>query len=138
MTDQDRMQTATHIDVEAEVRYWEDARVNGVQDDDGTLIPGREGDLWKIRIDLARGRIENWPAGVRADIHYKVCDQGEYWLSDAAGTRLAKWKDHYVPGAFLCHGDNGFGDYVIMKVDGDGTIRDYRRPAIDVERWQAV
>ena len=66
-----RTMTATHIEVEAEVRYWEDAAVNGVVDADGSLIPGRAGDLWKVRIDLAAGRIEAWPEGTEARIHYR-------------------------------------------------------------------
>ena len=129
---------ATHIEVEAEVRYWEDSSVNGVEDQRGDLIPGREGEMWHVRIELAAGRIEKWPAGTRARIHYKVCDQGEYWLTAADGTRIAKWKGHYVPDAFLCHGDEGFGDYIILRVGEDGAIEGYRRPSIDGDRWTAI
>lgn len=125
------MDDATHILVEAEVRYWEDATVNGVEDEDGALIPGKVGDIWRARIDLANGIIEDWPEGTTARIHYKVCDAGEYWLTDRAGTKLAKYDSYYVPDRFLCHGDQGFGDYIIMKVGPDGRIEDYRRPAID-------
>lgn len=136
MTDRDRIAAATHLDVEADVRYWEDATVDGAVDEDGILIPGRDGDCWRIRLDLAAGRIENWPEGKKAEIHYKVCDQGEYWLSDPEGMRIAKWRGHYVPDGFLCH-DGGFdgGDYIIMNVSGDGTIEGYTRPRIDRDRW---
>lgn len=136
MRDADRLLAATHLDVEADVRYWEDASVNGVEDEDGTLIPGRDLNTWKIRLDLAAGRIAGWPQGTTARIHYKVCDQGEYWLSDAIGTRIAKWRGHYVPDSFLCH-DGGFdsGDYIIMNVSEDGTIEGYRQPRIDKDRW---
>ncbi|MDR2857569.1 MAG: hypothetical protein LBV50_06950 [Novosphingobium sp.] len=126
---------ATHLEVEAEVRYWEDANVNGVIDDDGTLIPGRDGDIWKARIDLDAGRIVGWPEGIEARIHYKVCDQGEYWLTDAAGARIAKWRSFYVPDEFLCPGDSGYGDYIIMDVAADGSIAKWSRPAIDPEHW---
>ena len=126
---------ATHIEVEAAVRYWEDAAVNGVTDTDGTLIYGREGDLWKIRIELLDGIVEGWPAGIEADIHYKVCDAGEYWLTDDNGKRLAKWRGHYVPDEFLCHGSEGFGDYIIMGVAIGGGIVGYQMPTIDPERW---
>lgn len=119
----------THILVEAGVRYWEDATVNGVQDEDGKLIPGRSGDLWKARLNLAEGRVEDWPAGTTADIHYKVCDAGEYWLLDSAGKRLAHLAG-YVPDAFICHGDNGYGDYIIMSVGTDGKIANYHRPEV--------
>lgn len=132
------IETATHIEVDAEVRYWEDATVNGAKDSDGSLIPGREGDLWKVRINLAEGRIEGWPAGTVASIHYKVCDQGLYWLTDAAGRRIAKCGGYYVPNRFLCHGDNGYGDYIIMEVGADGVIAGYRQPAIDPTLWVPI
>jgi hypothetical protein len=126
---------ATHLEVDAEPRYWEDAIVNGVEDDDGTLIPGRDGESWKVRIDLAAGRIEDWPEGTEARIHYKVCDAGLYWLTDAQGKRIATRKGHYVPGEYLRHGDNGFGDYIILNVGSDGVIAEYRRPETDPDRW---
>lgn len=129
---------ATHIEVEAAPRYWEDTEVNGVFDEDGNLIFGRAGDLWKIRVDLAAGKVENWPSDQTAAIHYKVCDAGEYWLSDAEGRRLAKWKGHYVPDDFLCHGEEGFGDYIILNVAADGLIQNYRRPAINPDRWNIL
>lgn len=134
----ERLLRATHIEVEAEVRYWEDATVDGVTDSDGTLIHGRDGDLWKVRIDLASGRIEGWPDGVAARIHYKVCDAGEYWLAGRDGERVAKWKSHYVPSSFLCHGSGGHGDYIIMSVAGGGQIQDYVRPDINDEQWDSL
>jgi hypothetical protein len=128
---------ATHIDVEAGVRYWEDAAVNGVQeDDDAPTIFGAEGNTWKVRVRLADGRIEGWPEGMAASIHYKVCDEGEYWLSDDSGARVAKWKGYYVPNDFLCHGEEGFGDYIIMEVGPDGIIAGYEVPIIEPERWK--
>lgn len=131
------LDTATHIEVEAEVRYWEDARVNGVEDEDGSRIPGRIGDLWKVRIDLLDGIVEGWPEGVEADIHYKVCDQGEYWLT-SDDKRIAKWKGYYVPDDFLCHGSDGFGDYIILSVAIGGGIVGYTMPRIDPDHWQST
>lgn len=129
---------ATHIEVEAEVRYWEDACVNGLIDEDGSRIFGREGDLWKVRIDLLDGIVQDWPAGDSAEIHYKVCDQGLYWLTDASGNRLAKWRGHYVPNDFLCHGSEGFGDYIILNVAVGGGIEGYRTPRINPEQWEVL
>lgn len=129
---------ATHIEVEAEVRYWGDASVNGVEDEDGTLIPGRDGDVWRARINLSAGRIEGWPEGTEASIHYKVCDQGLYWLTNEAGERIAKWRGHYVPGEFLCHGDNGYGDYIIINVGPEGVIEKYERPEIEGDQWEPL
>lgn len=129
---------ATHIEVEAEVRYWEDASVNGVDDEDGSRIFGRQGDLWKVRIELTDGIVQDWPAGDWAQIHYKVCDQGLYWLTDASGNRLAKWRGHYVPDDFLCHGSEGFGDYIILNVEVGGGIAGYRMPLINPEQWEVL
>ena len=126
----------THVDVEADVRYWEDAVVDGVVDEDGSRIPGKEGDTWRIRIQRAGGRIEDWPAGKVARIHYKVCDQGEYWLSRPDGIRVAKWKGHYVPGDQLGHRSGG--DYIVMDVDADGMIEGYEPVDIDEQRWEPL
>lgn len=124
---------AIYLEVEAEVRYWEDATVNGQEDQDGTLIPFKFGAKWCPVIRLEDGKVISWPQGTTADIHYKVCDAGEYWLADELG-RIAKWAGFYVPTEFLCHGpdSNGYGDYIIFKVGPDGLIQDWRKPTIDV------
>lgn len=126
-------QRAVYLEVEAEVRYWEDATVNGLEDTHGVLIPFKQQSKWCPHIHLETGRVMGWPPGTSADIHYKVCDAGEYWLSDEDG-RIAKWGGFYVPSEFLCHGpeSNGYGDYIIFKVGPDGVIQDYRRPSIEV------
>ncbi len=80
----------TFIEVCADVRYWYDATVNGAEDTNGTLIPFRKGNSWGAVIRLADGQVMNWPEGMEADIHYKVCDDGEYWLQDESGKRIAK------------------------------------------------
>lgn len=128
------MDGAEFLEVRAEVRYWEDARVDGTKDNGGTLIPFREGDIWAPVIRLSDGLVVGWPAGMTADIHYKVCDQGEYWLLDEGRRRIAKWGDHYVPDDFLCHGARGYGDYIIFTVGPDGFVKGWKRPAID-EEW---
>lgn len=121
--------------VEAAVRYWEDATINGVADEAGTLTPFNDGALWKPVIDLHSGEIVDWPKGVSADIHFKVCDQGEYWLSTDGKSKDVKAGGYYVPNSYLCHGDNGYGDYIILKVDGAGKIEKYRKPDIDVKEF---
>ena len=129
---------ATHLEVEAEVRYWEDATVNGVVDSDGILIPGRSEDLWKVRMNVFEGKIEDWPGAMRASIHYKVCDAGDYWLTDRAGCRLAKWRSCYVPADFLCHGRDRHSDYIIMTIDEGGFIENYVRPSIEDSDWHII
>lgn len=126
---------AKFIEVDAGVRYWEDAMVNGVEDDDGSRIPFRVGDRWCPVIELETGRVVNWPAGMVADIHYKVCDDGDYWLRDDERREVGKWTGDYVPDAFLCHGARGFGDYIIFTVGADGIVAGWERPNVDPAEW---
>ena len=119
-----------YIEVSAGVRYWEDTTVNGVEDANGTLIPFRNGKNWCPVIRLADGMVMDWPIGTTADIHYKVCDAGEYWLQNDDGQRVAKWAGHYVPNEFLCHGDQGYDDYIIFKVGADGLIEKWETPEL--------
>lgn len=128
---------ARYIEVKADVRYWEDAYLNGRRDVKGE-IPLRSGNTWEPVIDLETGHIIGWPAGAEADIHYKVCDAGEYWLLDEGKKRISKWKGCYVPNDILCVSRNGYGDYIIFKVGGDGKISNWHKPGIDDEEWEAV
>lgn len=119
-----------YIEVEAGVRYWEDATINGQSDDNGTLTPLKRGDCWCPVIRLADGMVVDWPAGTEADIHFKVCDAGEYWLLDENKQRIAKWGGYYVPDDFLCHGGNGYGDYIILKISAEGFVQKWQQPAV--------
>ena len=99
-----KMKITTEIDfvpflikVKAEPRFWEDAIIDGVPDTEhGEKIPFKSGSVWMPVIYFETGQVLNWPK-VTADIHYKVCDQGEYYLEDKAGQKV-KWKGDYVPG----------------------------------------
>lgn len=122
-----------YLKVEAGVRYWEDATVNGLVDEDGTLIPCRDGDCWSPVIDLATGIIEGWPANTLASIHYKVCDAGRYALLDADRNEVCAI-DGYVP-AIMCPGDDGYGDYIIMSVGPDGQIANW---TVDLDRFEEI
>lgn len=126
---------AKFIEVEAGVRYWEDAVVNGIEDEDGSRIPCRVGDNWCPTINLETGEVVGWPTGTEASIHYKVCDDGRYWLLSADGRRIAG-REGYVPDDFLCHTGDGYGDYIILDIDGSGKICGYRRPAVDEVYWE--
>lgn len=123
---------ATYIEVDAEVLYWEDASLNGQEDTYGTLMPFRFGDKWCPVIRLADGWIVDWPEGTTADVHFKVCDAGEYWLLDDERKRVAKWSGFHVPDDFLCPGESGYGDYIILKVGADGQILKWRTPTVEI------
>lgn len=109
------------IAVKANVRYWEDATINGSADEDGTLTPFAEGDIWGPKINIEDGVVIDWPEGTIADIHFKVCDGCGFDLLNSAGEVLFTQDDGYVP-KLLCPEDVGFGDYIIMKIDANGKI----------------
>ena len=121
-----------YLGISAGVRYWEDATVNGVEDENGDLIPlvNSDGDRWEPIIELETGIILNWPKGTTADIHYKVCDDGVYTLLDEKYDLVKKIED-YVPD-FLAIDDSGYGDYIIMKVDGEGKINNWKADLSDL------
>lgn len=112
-----------YLEAQCDVRYWEDATVDGVEDEDGTLIPCRKGDTWNPVIDLESGAIEGWPKGVVAKVHYKVCDDGRYTLLNQDKSEVAM-VDGYVIG-MMCPEGGGYGDYVIMKIDENGQIKNW-------------
>ena len=94
--------------------------------------------FWEPIISLTEGKVTDWPDETEADIHYKVCDQGEYWLLDENKKRIAKWKSHYVPNSILCVGDNGHGDYIIMSINNEGVIEGWDAPEINGDQWDLV
>lgn len=106
------------------VRYWEDGVVNGEPDDnDHPQMPMVDGERWKLKINLDTGSVVGWPRGTTASVHYKVCDDGEYALLDAAGN-IVKKIDGYVP-SMLAPDGNGYGDYVILSIDDEGLITNW-------------
>jgi hypothetical protein len=111
------------LHVAAGVRYWEDSEVNGVTDDDGELMPCRTGETWLPIIDIDSGKIINWKQGVKASIHYKVCDNGHYELKDEEGNTCLEI-DGYVPSC-MSPKESGYGDYIIMDIDENGQIADW-------------
>ena len=110
-----------YLKVNANVRYWESADVNGIEDSDGKLIPFREYDMWNILIDIKTGIIQNWPKDKSANVHYKVCDMGNYYFLDKNFNELYSLENEYVP-KFLSPKENNFGDYIILDIDNNGQI----------------
>lgn len=113
--------------VKAHVRYWEDATINGIIDTKGVLTPCRHGDLWCPEIDIDTGVITNWTKGVTADIHFKVCDSGSYYVKDSEGNVVLSREDEYVPNSLI---PGEYGDYIIMTIDENGKIAEWE-PSLD-------
>lgn len=122
----------THLKVKCGARYWEDATVNGIEDTEGELIPFRDGDYWCPVINIETGQLMNWPKGTTAEVHYKCCDDGEYWLIDETGEEY-KYKGYYVPDILDIDGES-YGDYLIMNINENGFILDWKK-SIDLESF---
>ena len=130
-----------YICADLNVRYWEDADINGEDDisyeeqekGEKPRIPLAEENPdarypsdkyhWVIKIDVHTGNIVGWPQGVTANIHYKVCDEGIYWFEDTEGNEVHKIES-YVPELFdFCN--DSYGDYIIMTIDENGHIEEW-------------
>lgn len=106
------------------VRYWEDAKVNGVYDtENGDNIPCKEDDYWTIEIDVDTGTIVNWDNSKEVYTHYKSCDDNYIVCYDDNNNIIKKYEG-YVPD-FLSPQEEGYGDYVIMKIGKDGKIENW-------------
>lgn len=123
------------LKVRAGVRYFEDTDVcynnqdwHG-DDPDNPSIPCVEVDengehIWCPEIDPNTGKILNWKEGWEADTHYKVCDECEIDYYEEGKKICDNDGEYYVPN-FLCPGGEGYGDYMIMKIDQSGMIQDW-------------
>ena len=112
--------------VKAGVRYWEDSEVNGEN------IPCKIGELWCPQIEIETGKILNWEQGKKAEIHYKVADCLGYEIQAENGEVVLSAEDGYVPDT-LCPKGNGYGDYIIMDIDENGQIVNWKFDFSDFE-----
>lgn len=127
------MMNIQKIKVKAQIRYWEDTEVNGIEDTkNGDNVPCKEGELWCPVINVATGIIENWEIGKTAKIHYKVTDCCGWELLDENGSVIQSQADGYVPKT-LCPAENGYGDYIIMNINENGQIDKWR---FDIDDFQ--
>lgn len=112
------------LEVKAKPTQWKSAIVDGNDDVEGILIPCRFGDCWCPIININTGVITNWKKGVTAEIYYKICDNGSYYLKDSEYNPLASIEEDYVPN-ILCPKSTGYGDYIIMDINENGQIKDW-------------
>ena len=108
--------------------FWCDCTVNGVQNDDdeweGEGIPCKNEDRWQPIIDLENGQIVNWKIGTTMETNFKVCDNGIYTLTNENNITIMK-KEGYVPNVLDPYND-GYGDYIILKIDENGFIDKFK------------
>lgn len=113
-----------YLAVSAGIRYPEDVKINGKPCEKLTDIPDNNGKYWRPMIEVDTGIIADWPKGTTAEIHAKVCDDGTYSLLDAESQEI-KTIEGYVLDC-LAINDSGYGDYIIMTIDENGKIKDWK------------
>ena len=140
------------LKLNVDVRYYEDGCINGETDipyeiqEKCTIMPRvpcvvkktvkayniwkgeyyeKEDFRWCPEISIDEGKILNWGKGTLANLHYKVCDGCEFSYQ-VDGVEVLNYNDRdfsgYVP-SFLSIGDDGYGDYIIMTILPDGSIK---------------
>lgn len=114
----------TFLKVRAGVRYWDDGEVNGVEDTDGNLMPCREDLDWCPIININTGQITNWTKGTTAEVHYKTCDDNDFYLLDDKQKEIVHIEGYVID--MMSPKESGFGDYIIMDIDENGFIKDFQ------------
>lgn len=82
---------------------------------------------WCPTIDVNEGKVLDWTPGFVLRTHFKICDKGVYVYSNYDESSQIVSKDcnlHYVPD-WLCDFDEGYGDYMYIQINGDGTIENW-------------
>jgi hypothetical protein len=125
--------------VQAGVRYWDDATINGIKEtEDGLNTPCKESDIWRLVIDIDTGVIVNWTQGTTASVHYKVCDAGSYIILDEFGNPILE-KKGYVPD-ILDLTRHSYGDYIILDIKENGQIAGWikseKNKMFDTDVWK--
>lgn len=124
-----------YLQVDVKPEHWGGVKINGEPTESGDNVPFKFGLRWNPLIDLENGVFVDWPTGITASFHFKVCDTGEYYLLDESKKLVATHNNYYVPFDLLCYGDIGYGDYIIFSVDENGKIIWYEKPHLEPEHW---
>lgn len=113
--------TIKTIIIDIEPRYIGDLEGDDLPTDFPLLSKDKK--TWFARVDVDSGKIHDWPQGEVREMYVKVCDAGIYTLLDENGQEIAK-KDGYVPNGIV---PGEYGDYVELKIDGNGVITNWPR-----------
>ena len=82
---------------------------------------------WCPVIDVNEGKVQDWTPGFVLKTGFKVCDQGVYVYSNYDETQQIVSTDcdeYYVPN-WLDNDGDGYGDYLLIQINGDGTIENW-------------
>lgn len=121
--------------VEVEIKYVKiSVPVHPGYDD----VPERflnEHKVFSLKIDVDSRKVCNWPEGQEAiDIFIKACDRGTYSLLDSENATVAMMIGQYVPDCI----PGKYGDYIDLKIDSNGVIKNWLRNPDFSEFFEAV
>lgn len=122
---------AVYLAVETPVHYWEDAQTSAGE------LPGRDGQTWKPVIELNTGRVLHWPKGVKANVSFKVSDEGRYYLLNDQMAKIRQYHNTYVP-SVLDTEDYLGGDYIVLEVNAEGVIEGWRPHLVELRQWPFI
>jgi hypothetical protein len=123
-----------YLQLKVNIRYFEDAILyknisinseQGGKKDTLHEMPCTDGTIWFPKINVDTGEVVNWKKGIKAKIHYKVCDEGTYEFLDQNNNIIYSYEG-YVP-SVLSIDDVGYGDYIYITINETGFI----------EKWTA-
>jgi hypothetical protein len=97
---------------------------------------GKTDGYYRFRVNVATKKIDDWPAGLEVDAHFKPRDGGIYELVLDDGYVIARSGDCYVPG-WLSHNDGG-DDYLDFKVGPNGVWRGLSPRSDRVQEWASL
>lgn len=100
--------------------------VNYGTEDISEDFPGRRGDMLYMSIDIDKGVVFDWPQGQTANLYMKVVDGGCYTvrgLAENGEPVNLTLENEYVPYSL---GRGGYGDYLVLKVNGGGKIENWQ------------
>ncbi len=106
---------------------WTNTLVNGIRDTaNGNNIPCRKEDLWCPMIEIDTGKIVNWKQGTTAYVHYRLPDGVGYDIMDENVDLVVEHHSASVPKTLHCTKNDWYGDTIIMDIDEDGVIKDWK------------
>lgn len=124
------------LEIDAYIRYLEDTSFdfNGewVNCDVFNLeCPCMDDHQWRPIIDINTGKILNWSTDKRFWVFGKVCDEFKCKVKNGDGDTIIDYEG-YVPSCMSIN-DEGYGDYIDMIVNTDGTIKNWNFTQDDID-----
>lgn len=102
-----------------------DAHQLTISVDFGDISDGSHNGTWPVKacftVDVATGRIKDWPVGTEYCGYWKVVDRGNYIIWDKIGNTILTIESDYVP-SFCQFCRDSYGDYINMSVNAHGEI----------------